>query len=97
MPKGYIIGEIEITNLQGYENYRSQSPGLIAQFGGRYLVRGGEGQLLEGDGTMKRAVVIEFESYDRALAFYNSSAYRAILPHRLDNATTPRLICVAGV
>ena len=97
MPKGYIIGEIEITNLEGYEKYRSQSPALISKYGGRYLVRGGEAQLLEGAGAVKRAVVIEFDSYQQAVDFYNSDAYRAILPHRLDNATTPRLICVAGV
>ncbi len=97
MPRGYIIGEIEITNPEGYERYRSQSPKLIEQFGGRYLVRGGEAQLLEGTGAVKRAVVIEFDSYERALEFYNAPVYRAILPHRLENATTPRLICVAGV
>lgn len=97
MPKGYIIGEIEITNLEKYENYRSQTPALIAQFGGKFIVRGGEAQLLEGTGDVKRAVVIEFESYERALSFYNSPAYRAVLPHRLENSITPRLICVAGV
>ena len=97
MPKGYIIGEIEITNLDGYEKYRSQSPDLIAQFGGRFIVRGGEAQLLEGEGDVKRAVVIEFDSYERAIEFYNSPAYQAILPHRLENSKVPRLICVAGV
>jgi uncharacterized protein (DUF1330 family) len=97
MPKGYIIGEIEITNLEGYENYRSQSPGLIAKFGGRYLVRGGEGTVLEGTDPLKRAVIIEFDSYERAIEFYNAPEYRAILSHRLENANTSRLICVRGV
>jgi uncharacterized protein (DUF1330 family) len=97
MAKGYIIGEIEITNPEPYERYRSQSPALVARFGGRFIVRGGEAQLLEGEGEVKRMVVIEFESYAKALEFYRSPEYQAILHHRLDNSTVPRLVCVAGV
>ncbi|MBL4757679.1 MAG: DUF1330 domain-containing protein [Rhizobiales bacterium] len=97
MPKGYIIGEIEVTNLAGYETYRRQSPKIAEQFGGRYLVRGGDAKLLEGVESIKRPVVIEFESYERALAFYTSPEYQEILPHRLENVKTMRLICADGI
>jgi uncharacterized protein (DUF1330 family) len=95
MPKGYIVAELEVTNLEGYEEYRRQVPATIAAYGGRYLVRAGEAQLLEGNGGPGRMVVLEFDSPAQAMTWYNSPEYQAILPHRLRN-TTGRAICVAG-
>ena len=95
MPKGYFIIEMKITNMAGYEEYRRQVPATIAAYGGRIVVRGGEAKLLEGSGGPGRMVVLEFESPEKALAWYNSPEYQAILPHRLKNSTA-RAIIVAG-
>jgi len=95
MQKGYIVAELEVTNREGYEDYRKQVPATIAAYGGRYLVRAGEATLLEGSGGPGRMVVLEFDSPQRALEWYNSPEYQAILPLRLRN-TTGRAICVAG-
>lgn len=95
MPKGYLIAELEVTNSAGYEEYRRQVPATIAAYGGRYVVRAGDARLLEGHGGPGRMVVLEFDSPERAMAWYNSPEYQAILPHRLNNSTG-RAIIVAG-
>jgi len=95
MPKGYLIGEIEVTNMAGYEEYRREVPATIAAYGGRYVVRAGEATLLEGSGGPGRMVVLEFDSPEKAKAWYNSPEYQAILPHRLKNSKG-RAIIVAG-
>ncbi len=95
MSKVYLIAELEVTNLAGYEDYRRQAPPTIAAYGGRYVVRGGEAKLLEGDADPGRMVVVEFDSHERAMAWYNSPEYQAILPHRLNNCRS-RAIIVAG-
>lgn len=95
MPKSYMIGEFEITNMAGYEEYRRQVSATIAAYGGRYVVRAGDARLLEGSGEPGRILVLEFDSPERAMAWYNSPEYQAILPYRLKNATG-RAIIVAG-
>lgn len=96
MPKGYLVGELEVTNPAGYQEYGRNVPAVIAKFGGRYHARGGEARLLEGPGgPAKRVVVVEFDSPERLMEFYNSPEYQAILPHRLNNSVG-RVLCVAG-
>ena len=95
MPKGYLIAELEVTNAEGYQEYREKVPATIAAYGGRYVVRAGEANLLEGSGRPGRMVVLEFDSPEKALAWYNSPEYQAILPKRLNNSTG-RAIIVAG-
>ena len=95
MPKGYLVAELEITNMAGYQEYREKVPATIAAYGGRYIVRAGDATLLEGTGGPGRMVVLEFDSPEIALAWYNSPEYQAILPHRINNSTG-RAICVAG-
>ena len=87
MPKAYLIGQITITNPEGYANYASQVPQTIAAFGGKYLVRGGHATQLEGQAQGERNVVIEFPSREIAEAWYNSDAYQAIIGHRTNNST----------
>ena len=95
MPKGYLIAELEITNMAGYEEYRRQAPATIAAYGGRFVVRAGEAKLMEGSGGLGRMIVLEFDSVERAMAWYNSPEYQEVLPHRLKNSTG-RAIIVAG-
>jgi uncharacterized protein (DUF1330 family) len=95
MPKGYIIAELVVSNSEGYQEYREKVPAVIAQYGGRYLVRAGDSKVLEGTGESGRMVVLEFDSPERALEWYNSPEYQAILPIRLRNAAG-RAIWAAG-
>ena len=96
MAKGYIIAELTVTNPgPGFEEYREKVLGTIEPFGGRFLVRGGDPKLLEGDHPSGRVVVIEFDSSEQALAWYNSIEYQKILPLRLSNAVS-RALCTIG-
>ena len=74
---GYIVGNIEITDPVTYEEYRKLVPPLVEKYGGKYLVRGGTAEQLEGSNPPKRVVVLEFPSLDAAKKFYNSAEYGA--------------------
>jgi len=83
---GYLIAHLEITDPQAFEAYRAAVPDVIAAFGGRYLVRGGVPETLEGEWTVPRLVVLAFDSIEQARRFYTSPQYQAILPLRLKAA-----------
>jgi uncharacterized protein (DUF1330 family) len=91
----YIIAEIEITDPDIYDRYRAQTPGVIEQYGGRFIVRGGRAETLEGDGEPGRLVVIEFSDIAAARRFYGSPEYQAIIGLR-QQASRGRLILVEG-
>ena len=93
---GYLIAHIEVTDPKGFEEYRAKVPAVIEKFGGRYLIRGGAAEVLEGDWTVPRLVVIAFDSAAQARRFYGSPEYQAILPLRL-NASTGTVAIVEGV
>ncbi len=92
---GYIIAEVEVTDPDTYATYRAQTPGVIERYGGRFIVRGGNAELLEGDREPARIVVIEFPDVAAARRFYNSPDYQAIIGIR-QRAATSRLILVEG-
>ena len=79
MVKAYLIGQISVTNPEGYGLYASKVPQTIADAGGRYVVRGGHATQVEGQSLGDRNVVIEFPSRDAAQAWYDGPAYQAIL------------------
>ncbi len=79
----YVIGNIHVTNPERYQEYSRQVPAIIQRHGGRYLVRGGHHEPLEGDWGLDRVVVIEFPSIEQARAFYHSPEYQAIAGIRL--------------
>ena len=72
----YVIADIEITDPEGYEEYRRRVPATIAQYGGRYLARGGRAETLEGGWQPRRLGVIEFPTMSQARAWYESDEYR---------------------
>lgn len=76
MKKGYIVADVDVRDPAGYEEYRRLVLESIAAFGGRYIVRAGRFEVVEGDWTPKRIVVIEFDSMDQARAWWASEAYR---------------------
>ena len=91
----YIIGRIKITDAEAYKPYLEQTPGVVAQFGGRYVVRGGTLETLEGAAEDRRLVVIGFDDVAAAKRFYHSDAYQAIVPLRRA-ASEGQLILVDG-
>lgn len=95
MAKGYIIGRIDVTDAEEYGRYVAETPGAAAAFGGRFVVRGGRCEQLEGEGRA-RQVVMEFPSYEAARDFYRSGRYQAVLPHAL-RGSVRELVLVEGV
>jgi uncharacterized protein (DUF1330 family) len=91
----YLVGEVEVTDPQAYQDYAKGVPATIAQYGGRYLVRGGAVDPKEGAWTPKRVVVLEFPSMAQAQAWYASREYAPLLALRNRSANT-RLILVEG-
>jgi uncharacterized protein (DUF1330 family) len=89
MPKGYILAEVQVTDPALYETYRPLAAAAIAAFGGKYLVRGGATETLEGGGnTAGRMVLLEFASPERAMEWYRSAQYQEALAIRLKAGTT---------
>jgi uncharacterized protein (DUF1330 family) len=78
----YFIAEIEVTDPHAYEGYRPLAAASIARFGGRFIVRGGAAELLEGSPPPERVVVIEFPDAEAARRWYHSEEYREALKIR---------------
>jgi uncharacterized protein (DUF1330 family) len=94
--KGYIIADVEIHDPEAYADYRAAVPATLEAYGGRFIARGGETEVLEGDWQPKRIVVLEFDSPEQARAWYESEEYRD--PKALRQRTsTASLILVSGV
>ena len=80
----YLIANITVTDPKRYPEYREKVPPVIAQYGGRFLVRGGALHPVEGDLGVDRLVVIEFPDMDAARRFYYSPEYAPLLKLRLE-------------
>ena len=74
--KGYWIGHVDVTDAEGYKGYMIANQAPFGRFGARYLVRGGTCEVVEGR-ARARTVVLEFPSYEAAVACYNSADYQA--------------------
>jgi uncharacterized protein (DUF1330 family) len=92
----YIIVETDITDPEQYEQYKAASPGAVAAGGGRFVVRGGELAVLEGDWAPKRIVMLEFEDLEAAKRFYDSPAYQEAKKLR-EGAASLNMIAVEGI
>jgi uncharacterized protein (DUF1330 family) len=92
----YFIVDLDIIDAAGFEEYRQLVPATIQQYGGRYIVRGGASETLEGDWQPKRVVVLEFPSLEQARHWYNSEAYRGPKVLRFKTATS-KMILVEGI
>ena len=93
--KGYVIAEIEMTDAAAFQAYRSRVEATIADHGGRYLVRGGTAEAMEG-AAPKRMVVLEFPSLAESKTWYHSPAYQEIIGLR-HAASKGRLMLVEGI
>jgi uncharacterized protein (DUF1330 family) len=92
----YVVAELEVTDPGGFEEYRKVVPATIAAYGGRYLVRGGALESLEGGWAPKRMVILEFQSMIQAKAWYTSAEYRDLLAMR-QRTTKSKVVLVEGV
>jgi uncharacterized protein (DUF1330 family) len=91
----YIIVETDIHDPEQYELYKQASPSAVAAGGGRFIVRGGQLAVLEGDWQPKRLVLLEFPDLDAAKRFYESPEYQAAKRLR-EGAASLKMVAVEG-
>jgi len=92
----FVIADIDVHDLERYEDYKAGSPASIAEFGGRFVARGGAVEALEGDWEPSRVVIIEFPDADSVRRWYHSDGYQALKAIR-DEAASGRFLMVAGL
>ena len=92
----YLIADMHVTDAAGYEDYKRLAPPAIARYGGRYLARGGDTTVLEGDWTPSRLVVLEFPDIEKAKAFFDSPEYGEARRARKGKGTF-RMVVTAGL
>ena len=93
---GYIIAEVQVNDPEAYERYKAAVPATLAAYGGKFVVRGGRAERLEGEWEPKRIVVLEFESVEQAKAWWNSEEYAG--PKQLrQSASHTNMIVVEGI
>jgi uncharacterized protein (DUF1330 family) len=91
----YVIVDVKITDPKSYEAYKQMTPGSLAPFGGRFVVRGGATQVLEGSWQPNRLVVLEFDSVERAREWWASEEYKDAKALRQRSAHT-NMVVVEG-
>jgi uncharacterized protein (DUF1330 family) len=91
----YVIAEIEITDPERYKAYTQAVPATIAAYGGRFIVRGGAAEVLEGEWPGQRRVILEFPSVEAARAWWDSPEYEGLKAKR-KAASKGRLILLEG-
>ena len=90
--KGYVIVDVSINDPVEYEDYKKLTPATIAAYDGKFIVRGGAAECMEGDWNAGRIVVLEFPSVERAKEWWNSASYSEAKLIRQRTATTKMLI-----
>lgn len=93
--KAYIIVDINITNPTVYEDYKKLTPASLLPFDGKFIVRGGATETLEGDWNPGRVVVVEFPSLEKAKAWWSSEGYAPAKAIRQSSSIT-KMIVVEG-
>jgi uncharacterized protein (DUF1330 family) len=91
----YVIAEIEVTDQGIYDEYRKQVPATLEKYGGRFVVRGGKTEALEGGWSPKRLIVLEFASMEQATKWYRSPEYAPLITLRQRGARG-KLVAVEG-
>ena len=92
----YIIAQIDVTDAEAYEGYKAQVPALIEKYGGEYLARGGAVEVLEGEWSMPRTIILRFESLEAAHAWYAADDYQPVKALR-QQASRGNIVLVEGV
>ena len=92
----YVIAQVKIKDPERYAQYVQLTPASILPYGGRFIVRGGRAEKLEGAIEVNRIVILEFDGYERAKDWYESEGYRHAKELR-QSASVSSLILVEGV
>jgi uncharacterized protein (DUF1330 family) len=92
----YVIVEIDIHDPVLYEEYKTYTPGSIAAYGGRFVVRGGKTESLEGDWNPPRIVILEFPNVEKAKEWWGSEDYAYAKSIRQKAAVT-RMLVAEGI
>src|SRR6202162_3898102 len=94
MAKGYWIARVDVKNEEGYKPYAAANGAIFKKFGGRFVIRAGKSESVEGT-ARSRNVVIEFPDYASALACYRSPEYQQNIKVRLPHSTADILVIEA--
>ena len=89
---GYVIAQIKVNDPEPYKNYVKQNTELVGKFGGKFLVRGGDVEVLEGEFPPTRTIVLEFPSVEAARTWYDSPEYAGPKSIRKATADTNLMI-----
>ena len=92
----YLVVQIDVTDPERYDQYRKMVPSSLEQYGGKFLIRGGPVETLEGSWHPSRFVVIEFDNTEQAKAWWSSAEYRPAKELRQQTSNT-EMILVGGV
>jgi len=92
----YLIVNVNVTDPERYSEYVKAVPATIAKYGGRFLTRGGRVEVLEGSYTPRRFVIVEFDSIERARAWWESDDYKGPMELRR-SASVADIILVEGI
>jgi uncharacterized protein (DUF1330 family) len=92
----YVVVQVDVTDPARYEDYKKMVPASLATFGGRFIVRGGRTETLEGSWAPRRFVMVEFPSLERARAWWASEEYAEAKALRQATSST-EMIVVEGV
>ena len=93
---GYMVGNITVTDPETFAEYGKRVPATVAQFGGKYVVRGGVPEKVEGNYNPVRIVILQFESVEKAREWYDSDVYAPLKEMRM-KASNGDLYFVEGV
>ncbi|MDE2440044.1 MAG: DUF1330 domain-containing protein [Betaproteobacteria bacterium] len=95
--KGYVVAEVKVHDADAIARYRLLSQAAVEQYGGRFLIRGGASQILEGKWSPpERMIVVEFESVAQAKRFYDSAEYQAARKVR-EHIAEMNMLVISGV
>ncbi len=92
----FLIADIEVTDSAGFEEYKRLANDTITAYGGKYVVRGGGFEVLEGDWSPRRIVILEFPNVSLLKAWYDSPEY-APLKHIRERSANSRFVMVEGL
>jgi uncharacterized protein (DUF1330 family) len=96
LPSAYILANVDVKDPAAYEEYKRLSTIAMKAHGAEVCVRGGQTEVLEGDWTPHRVVLLKFPSVEKAKAFYDSTEYKAAIEARR-NIAVMRMVLIEGV
>ena len=97
MAYGYIVVDMNITDMEQYKRYMAEAPAAVKAGGGEYLVRGGKFEVIEGEWQPARMAMLRFPSFDAAKSFYDGEMYRQARAKRAGTTSYFNMVLVEGV